>query len=115
MYRQGPRGTRGELLEDASSRVLGELERTMRSTSGVLLRWRTSSRALREATGAQAAAVDMIASQAPMDGVLSYLPAGPVTEADMLRLYPWPDATARSSSSSPSRQSGSSMGPGAPE
>jgi hypothetical protein len=57
----------------------------------------------------------MIASQAPMDGVLSYLPAGPVTEADMLRLYPWPDATARSSSSSPSRQSGSSMGPGAPE
>ena len=102
------------MLEDASSGVLGELERTMRSTSGVLLRWRTSSRALREATGAQAA-VDMIASQAPMDGVLSYLLAGPVTEADMLRLYPWPDATARSSSSSPSRQSGSSMGPGAPE
>jgi hypothetical protein len=48
---------------------------------------------LREATGAQAAAVDMLASQAPVDGVLSYLPAGPVTEADVLRLYPWPDAT----------------------
>ena len=54
----------------------------------------------------------MLASQAPMDGVLSYLPAGPVTEADVLRLYPWPDATARSS---PSRQRGSSMGPGPPE
>jgi len=25
--------------------------------------------------------------------VLSYLPAGPVTDADALRLYPWPDAT----------------------
>jgi hypothetical protein len=28
-----------------------------------------------------------------MDGVLSYLPPGPVSEADVLRLYPWPDAT----------------------
>ena len=35
----------------------------------------------------------MLASQAPVDGVLSYLPAGPVTEADVLRLYPWPDVT----------------------
>jgi hypothetical protein len=35
----------------------------------------------------------MLASQPPVDGVLSYLPAGPVTEADVLRLYPWPDAT----------------------
>ena len=25
--------------------------------------------------------------------MLSYLAAGPVTEADLLRLYPWPDAT----------------------
>jgi hypothetical protein len=56
----------------------------------------------------------MLASQAPMDGVLSYMPAGPVTEADVLRLYPWPDATARSTSSAPSRQRGSSMGPGHP-
>ena len=35
----------------------------------------------------------MLASQPPADGVLSYLPAGPLTEADVLRLYPWPDAT----------------------
>jgi MFS family permease len=35
----------------------------------------------------------MLASQPPVDGVLSYLPAGPVTEADVLRLYPWPEAT----------------------
>jgi hypothetical protein len=35
----------------------------------------------------------MLASQAPTDGILSYLPAGPATEADVLRLYPWPDPT----------------------
>jgi 2',3'-cyclic-nucleotide 2'-phosphodiesterase (5'-nucleotidase family) len=35
----------------------------------------------------------MLASQPPVDGVLSYLPAGPVTEADVLRPYPSPDAT----------------------
>ncbi len=28
-----------------------------------------------------------------MDGVLAYLPAGPVTEVDLLRLHSWPDAT----------------------
>ena len=49
--------------------------------------------AVSPATGAHAAAVDMLASQPPVDGVLSYLPAGPVSEADVLRLYPWPDAT----------------------
>ena len=48
---------------------------------------------MRQQTGAQAAAVDMLAVQPPVDGVLSYLPAGPVTEADVLRLYPWPDST----------------------
>jgi hypothetical protein len=35
----------------------------------------------------------MLASQPPVDGVLSYLAAGLVTEADVLRLYPWSDAT----------------------
>ena len=87
-------GAGGELLADASSKVLGELAEPMSSRSGGpapladYFAW-----ALREATGAHAAAVDMLASQAPVDGVLSYLPAGPVTEADVLRLYPWPDAT----------------------
>ena len=51
------------------------------------------AKALREAAGADAAAVDMVGVQPPMDGVLAYLPAGPVTEADLVRVYPWPDAT----------------------
>ncbi len=87
-------GTGSRLLDEASSRVLGEVDRPLSNTSGgpsALVDFFT--RALREATGASAAAFDMLASQAPMDGVLSYLRAGPVTEADVLGLYPWPEAT----------------------
>jgi 5'-nucleotidase, C-terminal domain len=83
-----------ELLDEASSRILGELEEPLRSRSGgpsPLADY--FARALREATGTSAAAVDMVGTQAPLDGVLAYLPAGPVTEADLLRLHPWPDAT----------------------
>ena len=87
-------GAGGELLADASSKVLGELVEPLSSRSGGPAPLADFfARALREATGAHAAAVDMLASQPPVDGVLSYLPAGPVTEADVLRLYPWPDAT----------------------
>jgi hypothetical protein len=87
-------GAGSELLEDASSRVLGELVEPLSSRSvGPAPLADLFARALREATGAQAAAVDMLASQPPVDSVLSYLPAGPVSEADVLRLYPWPDAT----------------------
>ncbi len=87
-------GPGGALLDEATSRILGELERPLSNTSGGPSSLADFfARALREATGTSAAAVDMLASQAPMDGVLSYLPAGPVSEADMLRLYPWPDAT----------------------
>jgi 2',3'-cyclic-nucleotide 2'-phosphodiesterase (5'-nucleotidase family) len=92
----GERWTRAgsEFLDEASSRVLGELEEPLLSRSGgpsPLADY--FARALRGATGASAAAVDMVGTQAPVDGVLAYLPAGPVTEADLLRLYPWPDAT----------------------
>jgi 2',3'-cyclic-nucleotide 2'-phosphodiesterase (5'-nucleotidase family) len=87
-------GAGSKLLEDAYSRVLGELAEPLSSRSvgpaplANIFAW-----ALRQQTGAHAAAVDMLASQSPVDGVLSYLPSGPVTEADVLRLYPWPDAT----------------------
>ena len=87
-------GAGGELLADASSKVLGELAEPMNSRSGGPASLADFfARALREATDAHAAGVDMLAVQAPVDGVLSYLPAGPVSEADVLRLYPWPDVT----------------------
>ncbi len=87
-------GPGSELLDEASSMVLGEVKKSLFSRSGgpsPLADY--FARALREATGASAAAVDMVGTQAPADGVLAYLPAGPVTEADLLRLHPWPDAT----------------------
>ena len=87
-------GAGRELLDEASTRVLGELAEPLSSRSGGPAPLADFfARALREATDTHAAAVDMLASQPPVDGVLSYLPAGPVTEADVLRLYPWPDAT----------------------
>jgi 2',3'-cyclic-nucleotide 2'-phosphodiesterase (5'-nucleotidase family) len=87
-------GAGSELLKEASSRILGELGEPLISRSGGPAPLADYfARALREATGAHAAAVDMLAVQPPVDGVLSYLPAGPVSEADVLRLYPWPDAT----------------------
>jgi 2',3'-cyclic-nucleotide 2'-phosphodiesterase (5'-nucleotidase family) len=87
-------GAGGELLADASSKVLGELVEPLISRSGGPAPLADFfARALREASGAHAAAVDMLASQPPVGGVLSYLPAGPVSKADVLRLYPWPDAT----------------------
>ena len=87
-------GAGSELLDEASTRVLGELIEPLSSRSGGPAPLADFfARALREATGVRAAGVDMLASQPPVDGVLSYLPAGPVTEADVLRLYPWPDAT----------------------
>ncbi|MDQ2672659.1 MAG: 5'-nucleotidase C-terminal domain-containing protein [Actinomycetota bacterium] len=87
-------GAGSELLDEASTRVLGELVEPLSSRSGGPAPLADFfARALREATGVRAAGVDMLASQPPVDGGLFYLPAGPVTEADVLRLYPWPDAT----------------------
>jgi 2',3'-cyclic-nucleotide 2'-phosphodiesterase (5'-nucleotidase family) len=87
-------GAGSELLEGASSKVLGRLAEPLSSRSGGPAPLADFfARALRQQTGAHAAAVDMLASQPPVDGVLSYLSAGPVTEADVMRLYPWPDVT----------------------
>jgi hypothetical protein len=84
-------GAGGELLADASSKVLGELAEPMSSRSGGPAPLADFfARALREATGAHAAALDMLASQAPVDGVLSYLPAGPVSEATSCASTPGP-------------------------
>jgi hypothetical protein len=86
-------GAGSDLLDEASTRVLGELVEPLSSRAGGPAPLADFfARALRQRTGAHAAAVDMLASQAPVDGVLSYLSAGPVTETDVLRLYSWPDA-----------------------
>jgi 2',3'-cyclic-nucleotide 2'-phosphodiesterase (5'-nucleotidase family) len=87
-------GAGSGLLDEASSTVLGTLEDPLHARSdGPSPLVDFFAKALREAAGTDAAAVDMVGVQPPMDGVLAYLPAGPVTEADLVRVYPWPDAT----------------------
>jgi 2',3'-cyclic-nucleotide 2'-phosphodiesterase (5'-nucleotidase family) len=87
-------GAGSELLDRASSTVLGALEDPLHARSdGPSPLADFFAKALREAAAADAAAVDMGSVQPPLDGVLAYLSGGPVTEADLVRLYPWPDAT----------------------
>lgn len=91
-------GAGSELIEQAESQVLGRLDDPLywvpfaRST---LLDY--MARALREATGSDAAAVPGVEGgfhQPPLDGVLSFLPGGEVTEADLLRVVYWVDDSA---------------------
>lgn len=47
-------------------------------------------------TGADVAlttSVEVGCGQVPLDGIHTYLPAGPVSEADILRVLPWPSGT----------------------
>jgi hypothetical protein len=92
-----------EVLERLEGEVVGRLDRPLGfpsiggGPSGDLLRF--ASEALRRATGADAAAVmawtgGLNSTQPPVDGVECYLPEGPIAEADLLTLVPWPDDAA---------------------
>lgn len=51
-----------------------------------------AAKALREATGAAAAVVPVVGMHQPaIEGVMYQWPAGPVTEADVARFWPWND------------------------
>ena len=78
-------GTGGGLLGETSSKVLGELARSLLSRSG----GPSPLTDLRHPGGGRHARV------AGTGGRRTFLPApaGPLTEADVLRLYPWPDDT----------------------
>jgi 2',3'-cyclic-nucleotide 2'-phosphodiesterase (5'-nucleotidase family) len=81
-------------FDAAASRVVGESPETWISRTGAprylpdLL-----ARVLRESTGADAAFVppDHHGAQAPLDGVMALLASGPVTELDVIRLFPEDD------------------------
>ena len=68
--------------------------------------------ALREATGASAAVVPVVGMHQPaIEGVMYHWPAGPVSEADVARFWPWNDDRClwpRSPRRSSTRSSGSS-------
>lgn len=88
-------GAGGGLIDGPGSEVIGHLEEPLYRIAGgdsTLLDF--MARALREATGAHAAAVPGVEGgyhQPPLDGVLSFLPAGEVTESDLLRVVYWID------------------------
>jgi len=88
-------GAGSKLIDGPGSEVLGTLDGPLHRAVGA----RSSlldfmARALRAATGADAAVVPGVEGgyhQPPLDGVLSFLPAGEVTEADLLRVVYWLD------------------------
>ena len=91
----GWNGCHADLLARAREEVVGHLPVTLRSApgrDGSLQDW--IARCLHHSTGADVALFpgsSLVMLQPPVDGALGYLPAGPVTRSDLLRLYPWPD------------------------
>jgi 2',3'-cyclic-nucleotide 2'-phosphodiesterase (5'-nucleotidase family) len=82
-------GAGREILEKAEASVLGDLPEPLYARSGGPSPLADFfARALREAAGSDAAAVDLVGRQPPADGVLCMLPAGRVSEADLLQLCP---------------------------
>jgi 2',3'-cyclic-nucleotide 2'-phosphodiesterase (5'-nucleotidase family) len=83
-----------ETMEETRSKILGWLDEPLQAVAGgpsPLMDFVAG--ALRRAVGADAAVVarEGFVTQPPTDGVLAHLPAGPVTEADLLRLLLKPD------------------------
>lgn len=86
-----------ESIVSASASVVGE---NLRPLTTVPDRTRVSflpdmiAKAIRHATAADAALLfpSGFFTQAPLDGACAFLPAGPVTELDLHRLFPFPDS-----------------------
>lgn len=88
-------GPGAHLVAAASADVAGHLPAALYSAPGrdrSLPDW--IARCIGRAAGAEAALFPgdtLIMQQPPAGGVLGYLPAGAITRADLLRLYPWAD------------------------
>jgi 2',3'-cyclic-nucleotide 2'-phosphodiesterase (5'-nucleotidase family) len=87
-----------ELLGEAEASDIGQLNEPLYvSSNGPSPLLGFIARALREATGSDAAVVpasETSPRQSPVDGVWSFLPAGRVTEADLYTLIPYLDPPA---------------------
>ncbi len=80
-------------IEQAERTVIGELDAplTIDFAHDISLA-HFAAGALREATGATAAVVPVVGMHQPaIEGVMYHWPAGPVTEADLSRFWPWTD------------------------
>lgn len=80
-------------IEQAAIEVVGHIREplTIDFANDVSLA-HTAADALRKATGASAAVVPVVGMHQPaVEGVMYHWPVGPVTEADLARLWPWND------------------------
>jgi len=87
------RGSGRAAIEDAAAEVVGELREplTIDFASDISLA-HFAADALRKATGASAAVVPVVGMHQPaIEGMMYEWPAGPVTEADLGRFWPWND------------------------
>ena len=80
-------------LDEMESQVIGEIsEPTAIRYPGDLSLAANAARALRIAVGCEGAVVPVVGMHQPaIEGVLYEWPAGPVTEADLSRFWPWTD------------------------
>ncbi len=80
-------------IEQAESQVVGLLREPLTIDFGADISLADfAADALREATGASAAVVPVVGMHQPaIEGVMYHWPAGPVTEADLARFWPWSD------------------------
>jgi 2',3'-cyclic-nucleotide 2'-phosphodiesterase (5'-nucleotidase family) len=80
-------------IEQAEAQAIGRLAEPLAiDFGGDVSLARFAADALREATGATAAVVPVVGMHQPaIEGVMYRWPAGPVTEADLGRFWPWTD------------------------
>lgn len=80
-------------IEQAESQVVGRIAEPLTIDFGADISLADfAAAALREATGASAAVVPVVGMHQPaVEGVMYHWPAGPVTEADLARFWPWSD------------------------
>jgi 5'-nucleotidase / UDP-sugar diphosphatase len=91
-------GTGSTTIAELSGRVIAELPRPLTDppTDGADGLGAAVTSGLLAITGADVAlttTIEVGCGQVPLDGIKTYLPAGPVTEADIYRALPWPGGT----------------------
>lgn len=80
-------------IDETENKVIGEIPNTLSiHYSGDISLADYAARALRESIGCDAAVVPVVGMHQPVEGGVMYeWPAGPVTEADLSRFWPWTD------------------------
>ncbi|MCL2611696.1 MAG: metallophosphoesterase [Nocardioidaceae bacterium] len=91
-------GPGSALLNELTSEIVGHIDRPLAepTVAGTASFADAVTRGMLAVTGADVAlstTIELGCGQVPLDGVKTYLPAGPVTAADVIRSLPWPTGT----------------------